>query len=153
MSGGHWKIPNFNNQTKYTTFPLVKRSGSSSLVNFLEVTGTDTKSSTDPLLISKPTSPKLKNKAHESDRNVQVTSLTSGSGEVSASQSSSKPVSELESGHSSESDLDIDELEEIKVEALQLKNRKRLATEPSNSVSEGVSEVKKSKGWKFKILN
>ena len=149
MAGGHWKVPNFNNHTKYTTFPLVKRSGSRNLINFLEITGTDTKSSSDPLLISKPLSPKLKDKPHESDRNIQITSLTSGGGESTSSQSSLKVDTAPNSEHSSESDLDIEELEEIKVESLQLKNRKRVSTEPLDSAE----KPKKSKGWKFRVLD
>ena len=153
MAGGHWRIPNLKTSTKYTIFPLIRRIGSRNIISFVEQTGVDSKASKDPLLIPKSTSPKLKGKYHESERNIRISSLTSGGGEQEA-----EPVDNIdEKNESEESDLDIEDLEELKVEELEL-GSKRAADEPLPNCPPKKKPCppkrkSKSDSWKFRVLN
>ena len=161
--GGHWK-PFSNNISQYTVYPLIRKFGSERVIPFFKKAGENSQTSSDPLLITKPVTPKEPGKVHESDRFIKAIAIQSGSGIKPTKEQGEVDlkVSEDFSDQSIESDPEADqETFPIEVKSLDLTEPSDPTTDTSDQgkkrqLPESVStpvEAKKFKRYKFSVID
>ena len=167
MSGGGGQWNHFyGKSSRFINFPLVRRFGSQNIIPSLISAGQNTKTDSDPLLRARPTSPKEKDKPHETDHIISSIALQSGGGSSAASEDAvttkaAAAAADGESFSSIESDVDVgneDEEEDgIQVRCLDLKASQ---TEEKDCSPNSSAEKRKkpnpnplpNKKFKFNIL-
>ena len=63
MSGGHWTLPPVHSR-KYSLGPQLRRVDTKTKITYLEKTGTDSRTTHNPSIISKPLTPKIAGEKH-----------------------------------------------------------------------------------------
>ena len=151
MSGGQWNWNSLNSSPQYKVSPLVRRFGSQRPLPLLQSIGSNTKTSTDPLLRAKPVDPKVPGVPHETDRIVHSIALQSGQGQSSSPdhhQTEEELIGQEDIGDSEssiETDPEPESEDSIKVKNLIVGSTSTVASETGTQIDLSEKSPKKRK--------